>query len=203
MKTKTDLTPYLVEIQGKQFITLPGLIAEGHALGVVGIETEFINPTQLDNPVFKATVTLESVGANGQVTYKKFVGYGDANVNNVAKKVTGALIRMSESRSIARALRFACNIPMAALEELDSEDNVISNNKSVKTTVHSANPSVKLASLTSVKATTQTTNQQTPTETPAVARRGFSTKPQPTINTQATVAVNNTVADSDEEEVQF
>ncbi len=33
---------------------------------------------------------------------------------------------MAETRSIARALRFACNIDLTALEELDGQDNVIS-----------------------------------------------------------------------------
>jgi len=126
-KTKTDLSPYIVNVQGKDFITFPGLLAEAHAQGLVGIQTELVN-TDLTNPVMKATVTLKDDSA--QNGYKVFSGYGDANVNNVAKKVAGALIRMSETRAIARALRFGCNIDMAALEEIDMEDNVISNKNS-------------------------------------------------------------------------
>ena len=123
-KTKTDLSPYIVNVQGKDFITFPGLLAEAHAQGLVGIQTELVN-SDLTNPVMKATVTLKDDTV--QTGYKVFSGYGDANVNNVAKKVAGALIRMSETRAIARALRFGCNIDMAALEEIDMEDNVISN----------------------------------------------------------------------------
>lgn len=126
-KTKTDLSSYIVNVQGKDFITFPGLLAEAHAQGLVGIETELIN-SSLDNPVMKAKVTLKEDGAQGG--YKVFTGYGDANANNVAKKVAGALIRMAETRAIARALRFGCNIDMAALEEIDMEDNVISNKTS-------------------------------------------------------------------------
>lgn len=124
--TKTDLSPYIVNVQGKDFITFPGLLREAHALGLKEIKTELISsPSDLSNPVVKATVILVEDNA---VMSKVFSGYGDANVNNVAKKVSGALLRMAETRAIARALRFACNIDMAALEELDAEENVISGN---------------------------------------------------------------------------
>lgn len=117
--SKVDLSKYIVNIQGRDFITLNGLVALGHEKGVISSITEWVN-TDVTNPVFKTTVTLLQDGRE-----KTFTGYGDANVNNVAKKVAGALIRMSESRSISRALRFACNIDMVALEELDSEENTI------------------------------------------------------------------------------
>lgn len=123
-QTKTDLSQYIVNVQGKDFITFPGLLREAHALGLKEIKTELISPpTDLSNPVVRATVTLVS---EQEQLNKVFSGYGDANVNNVAKKVSGALLRMAETRAIARALRFACNIDMAALEELDAEENVIS-----------------------------------------------------------------------------
>ena len=121
MQTKTDVTRYIVNVQGKDFITFPGLLAEAHAQGLIDISTELIN-SDMKNPVMKATVTLL---VDGQA--KKFTGFGDANEGNVAKKVAGALIRMCETRAVARALRFACNIDLAALEELDSEENVINN----------------------------------------------------------------------------
>lgn len=108
---KTDLSKYIVNVQGKDFITFPGLLSEAHAQGLSSIDTELVNE-DLSSPVVKATVKLGD---------KSFTGYGDANANNVAKKVAGALIRMAETRAVARALRFACNIDMTALEELDVE----------------------------------------------------------------------------------
>lgn len=117
-KTKTDLSSYIVSIQGRDYITFPGLLAEAHAQGLVSIETNLVN-TDLENPIVKTTVALRTLEGNG---VKSFTGYGDANVSNVAKKVAGALLRMAETRSIARALRFACNIDMTALEELGVED---------------------------------------------------------------------------------
>lgn len=123
MNSKTDLNPYIVNVQGKDFITFPGLLQEAHAQGLQSIYTELVN-SDTKNPIVKATVTILVDGKN-----KTFTGYGDANENNVAKKVAGALLRMAETRSIARALRFACNIDMAALEELGSDDDVISHQK--------------------------------------------------------------------------
>ncbi len=121
--TKTDVSRYIVNVQGKDFITFPGLLAEAHAQGLVDIKTDLLNQ-DMKSPIMRATVTLN---VDGKI--KTFTGFGDANENNVAKKVAGALIRMCETRAIARALRFACNIDMAALEELDSDDNVISTPK--------------------------------------------------------------------------
>jgi hypothetical protein len=117
METKTNLEKYIVNVQGKDFITFPGLLAEAHAQGLTSITTELVN-TDLKNPVVKATVIL----VQDKVT-KTFTGYGDANEFNVAKMVAKALIRMAETRSVSRALRFACNIDMTALEELDVTSN--------------------------------------------------------------------------------
>lgn len=126
-KTKTDLSPYIVNVQGKDFVTFAGLLQEAHAQGLVSIETNMVNE-DFSNPVFKSTTVFVQDGVE-----KHFTGYGDANSSNVAKKVVSALIRMAETRSLARSLRFACNIDMTAIEELDSEENVIvqkNNNKS-------------------------------------------------------------------------
>jgi hypothetical protein len=135
MENKTDLSKYIVSVQGKDFITFNGLLAEAHAQGLTKIDTVMVNG-DINNPVFKATVTVDG---------KEFTGYGDANVDNVARQVSKALIRMSETRSIARALRFACNIDMAAIEELDGDSsNVVGKSKSKpKETVKVATPKLK------------------------------------------------------------
>jgi len=151
MNTKTDLSQYIVNVQGKDFITFPGLLAEAHAQGLQSIQTELVN-TDLKSPVVKATVIL----TDGKIT-KTFTGYGDANENNVAKKVVGALLRMAETRSIARALRFACNIDMAALEELSSDDDVINHQKP-----QTAAPKTGFSKPVAVKVETPVAKAQTP-----------------------------------------
>ena len=114
-KSKVDLKPYIVNVQGKDFITFPGLLAIAHDKGLTSINTDFVNES-LETPVVKATVTLDG---------KVYTGYGDATSTNVAKKVAGALLRMAETRAIARALRFACNIDMTALEEIGVSDDEV------------------------------------------------------------------------------
>lgn len=117
-KTKTDLSPFIVNVKGKDFITFPGLLQEAHALGLRSINTELLtSASDLSSPVVKATVILSD-----EQVEQAFTGYGDANPKNVAPMVAGALLRMAETRAIARALRFACNISMAALEELGGVD---------------------------------------------------------------------------------
>ena len=192
-KTKTDLSPYVVNVQGKDFITFPGLLAEAHAQGLIAIETNLINQ-DLSNPVVKANVVLADENSPQKV--KSFTGYGDANANNVAKKVAGALLRMAETRAVARALRFACNIDMAALEELDAEENVI-------TAKPAANSGPKTFGRTPSKTETTVTvsgpdangnTNTTVTEIPAVANdtsqvtEKFTTKPKATFGRRATTA---------------
>lgn len=168
METKVDLSKYTVNVQGKDFVTFSGLLALAHEKGLTSIETELVN-SDLTNPVIKATVKFGD---------KTFTGYGDANTSNVAKKVAGALIRMAETRSLARALRFACNVDMAAIEELDAEENVISNKKPITS-----------APKTFKRTTLEVANEQSsisiaPTEPkvevaqPTPVKRSFSKRPK-------------------------
>lgn len=117
-KTKLDISKYIVSVQGKDFITFAGLLAQAHDLGLIAVETNMLN-TDVENPIFKASVVLQPEGSQP----RSFSGYGDACKNNCAPMVAKALIRMAETRAIARALRFACNIDMAALEELDTDSS--------------------------------------------------------------------------------
>ena len=66
MSTKTDLNKYVVNVQGKDFITFPGLLAEAHAQGLSSIETNLVNE-DLTNPIIKATVKV-----NDKVKFQVF-----------------------------------------------------------------------------------------------------------------------------------
>jgi hypothetical protein len=192
MNTKTDVSKYVVNVQGKDFITFPGLLQEAHALGLVSIKTELVTAaTDLSNPVIQATVTLTTTN-----TLKEFTGYGDANASNVAPKVKGALLRMAETRAIARALRFACNIDMAALEELDAEENVINNNASVR----AFNPPQTGSN------TTSKTTPKTFTTKPNSSEKGIAPKSFNKTLTVSPVDANTKVEDQNstsDDEVQF
>lgn len=158
MENKTDLSKYIVNVQGKDFITFNGLLVEAHAQGLTKIDTSMVNE-DVTNPVFKATVTVDG---------KEFTGYGDANVDNVARQVSKALIRMAETRSIARALRFACNIDMAAIEELDGDSsNVVGKSKSKATeAVKVSAPKLKTPAVNTEVKTETKTETKTPVEPP-------------------------------------
>ena len=197
-KTKTDLTKYIVNVQGKDFITFPGLLMEAHAQGLTSVNTEFVN-NNLQNPVVKATVTLVQEGVT-----KVFTGYGDSNENNVAKLVSRALLRMSETRAVARALRFATGIDMTAFEELDvsndsdKKDETTTNSvrsfgsltSRTQNTTQSSTKSVPTKSFNfGARPTKSTEETTTKTETPEVAKE---TKTEVTIETSAKPVSNGT-----------
>lgn len=200
MQTKTDVSKYVVNVQGKDFITFPGLLQEAHAKGLKSINTDLVNE-DLNSPVVKATVTLVDNGLE-----KSFTGYGDATSTNVAKKVAGALLRMAETRAIARALRFACNIDMAAVEELDAEENVINN----KPAIQQNRPN------TAMNRPVQTTPVSTPKPAPTYQSRPTSQVVRPfqrptqtnqviqkTASTPAPVTEDNSTVPGNVEDVEF
>ena len=106
----------IIELQGKPFVTYEGLLNEAHRQGLISIETEIIQFPNLDNNntcIFKDIATGKD---------KVFTGYGDANPNNVNRNISKHLIRMSETRAKARALRDFTNIGITASDEIDIDD---------------------------------------------------------------------------------
>lgn len=108
---------FIVNLQGKDFVTYEGLLDLAHQEGLTSIKTELVQlPTQDNNNqcIMKAIAYTEK----GQ-----FEGYGDADNVNVTGMVKKHLIRMAETRAKARALRDLTNVGMTALEEMGGEDN--------------------------------------------------------------------------------
>ena len=111
---------FMVERQGRAFCLYAGLLDLAHQQGLKSIRTEMIQaPTEANNRVAicSATVVMEAGGVE-----KLFTGIGDAAPNNVAPAMQSCLLRMSETRAKARALRDAVNIGVAAFEELGDDD---------------------------------------------------------------------------------
>lgn len=105
---------FIINLQGKEFITFEGLLAEFHKNEGKSIETEETANSTEDSPKFKAIVE----GKNG-----KFTGHGDANSSNVNTMIAKHKYRMAETRAIARALRWYNNIGMCSVDELGGENN--------------------------------------------------------------------------------
>lgn len=109
---------FIVERQGRSFVLYAGLLDMAHTLGLKAIRTDLLQmPTDANQhvAVCQAVVTMERDGVE-----RTFAGIGDAAANNVAPAMASCLIRMSETRAKARALRDAVNIGVAAFEEIGS-----------------------------------------------------------------------------------
>ena len=108
---------FFIERHGKKYVLFAGLLDEAHNRGLKGIDTQLLQVPAEDNgnvAICKATVELEDG--------RTFSGIGDASPENVGRAIAVHLIRMSETRAKARALRDSVNIGVTALEELGGED---------------------------------------------------------------------------------
>ena len=112
MKNATVDKKFIVQLQGKDFVTYEGLLDTAHQLGLLSIETELVKYEE-NQAIFRAIAKTED---------KTFTGYGDADYQNVNKMISKHLIRMAETRAKARALRDLTNIGMTAVEELGGDD---------------------------------------------------------------------------------
>jgi len=108
---------HIVNIHGKDFVKFEGLLDVAHSIGIQGMETEFLpelSNHEKQSYTFRAIVTDK----DGRV----FKATGDASLQNVDKMVSRHVMRVAETRAIARALRFLTNIGMASVEELGGDD---------------------------------------------------------------------------------
>lgn len=109
---------FIVERQGQTFVRYAGLLDEAHEQGLKSITTTLLQIPNQDN---RNTAICQAVVETSKGI---FTGIGDAAPDNVSRAMQNCLIRMAETRAKARALRDAINVGVAALEELDGDDNV-------------------------------------------------------------------------------
>jgi len=119
------LNKFIIKLQGRDFILFEGLLHLAHQEGLNKVKTQLIQTPQPENN-FLAIVHAE-VETNKGV----FTGLGDASPESVNKNVAPHLIRLAETRALARALRFAINIGMTTVEELAEmiPEDVLDNNR--------------------------------------------------------------------------
>jgi len=99
-------------------ITYKGLLALAHEDGLKSVSTELLQRPGSDNG------NLAIVAATVRTNKGRFAGIGDASPENVNRRIVPHIIRMAETRSIARALRIAVNVGEVALEELGEDVSV-------------------------------------------------------------------------------
>jgi len=106
----------VIDLDNHWYVTHSGLIRLASRRRCDGIRTtlqqRFSDPAA-NRWVFRATV-YKSPGSKG------FVGYGDADPSNVSTLVSGAEMRIAETRAVNRALRKAYGIGLCSVEELGS-----------------------------------------------------------------------------------
>jgi hypothetical protein len=113
---------FIITLEGKDFVTYPGLLDLGHQKGILKIEVEPLQiPTKENDHMAVCKATVISKGG------ETFVDLGDANPANTNPRVAKHLLRLSATRSIARALRSFTNIGMTCLEELADYSDAIGN----------------------------------------------------------------------------
>lgn len=104
----------IINLKGKDFITFKGLLELAHEQGLSNISTELISidkDTTKEEGLSKTIVTQATglVIFKATVTGKKgtYEAYGDASPKSVlSNAIRPHIIRMAETRAIARALRW-------------------------------------------------------------------------------------------------
>ena len=124
----------------KDVVTYPGLLSKAHEEGLSEIQTSLVQvPTEANGMVAIAKAVV--------VTEKgHFEGIGDADPGNVTSFVVPHIIRMSETRAKARALRDAVNIGIVSFEELEGDGDL-------PTETAAAEPPSQPASVTPIRRT--------------------------------------------------
>jgi hypothetical protein len=107
---------YIITRQGKEFVLYAGLLDEAHRQGLKRISTTLIQIPHQDNG------HMAVVQAEVETDKGTFSGIGDASPQNVSRMIVPHLVRMSETRAKARALRDAVNVGVTAAEELGDFD---------------------------------------------------------------------------------
>jgi hypothetical protein len=93
-------------------INFRGLLALAHEEGLRSVRTELVQvPSEENNKT--------AIGrATARTRKGVFAGIGDANGANVNRRIVPHIIRMAETRAMARAFRVAVNVGAVAVEEL-------------------------------------------------------------------------------------
>jgi hypothetical protein len=106
----------LLLLKGNWYVTTSGLLHLARRHRCRGIRIERVHDfcdVKARRWTFKATVFRSN-------TCKGFVGYGDAEPDNVSSLVHGAEMRVAETRAVNRALRKAYGIGICSIEEIGS-----------------------------------------------------------------------------------
>ncbi len=109
---RSDISRWVKQIHGKDFITYEGLLNLAHEKGLRELGAYFVEVTEQ-----KAIAYAWASFTDG----REFWESADATPNNVNQMVKAHFPRVALTRAKARVLRDALNIGMVAIEELENE----------------------------------------------------------------------------------
>lgn len=109
---------FMINLQGKSFVTYEGLLDLAHQKELISLEVELI---QIPNKENNMTAICKATATTAKETY---VDIGDASPSSVNSALIPHIIRMASTRAKARALRDLTNVGMTAIEELSFEDGI-------------------------------------------------------------------------------
>ncbi len=107
---------FIIQLQGKNYVTYEGLLDEAHRQGLERIEVDIIQLPSKENSM---TAVCKAIASTGE---KTFTDFGDASPSSVGHNLVPHILRMASTRAKARALRDMTNIGITAIEELDLGD---------------------------------------------------------------------------------
>lgn len=109
---------WIVNRQGKEFITYAGLLYIAHQTGLTSVESHPVYEDYENGRfAFRATVKgLKKV--NNEIVEMTFTDEGDASLKNVSTMIRPHVRRMASTRAIVRALRLYTNVGLTSFEEL-------------------------------------------------------------------------------------
>lgn len=110
---------FIINLQGKSFVTYEGLLDLAHQRNLLSLEVEII---QMPNSENNMTAICKAVATTDKERYQDI---GDASPRSVNSALVPHLIRMASTRAKARVLRDLTNVGMTAIEELSMEESSV------------------------------------------------------------------------------
>ncbi len=110
------------KIQGKDFVLFEGLLEMAHAEGLKRVETQLLQAPHKDNGM------LAIVRAVIETDKGIFSALGDASPESAERPMQPHLVRLADTRAIARAIRIAVNVGITAVEEINESEPIVGAN---------------------------------------------------------------------------
>jgi hypothetical protein len=102
---------HVIDQHGRRYVLFSGLLSLAHEEGLTRVTTTLVQiPNESNGNVAICHATVET-------TKGSFDGIGDASPGNVGRAIVPHIIRMSETRAVARAFRVAVNVAEALADD--------------------------------------------------------------------------------------